>query len=91
MAEKVDSHSAQLVRLPPAAGLESLPQVYTLANAQDERAKTLLLLLEKGHATVAPLREPKLILHSHLPHVLDPLYYACTLLWVRVLMEYYSY
>ena len=73
MADKLNNPSTQLLlRLPPAAGLKSLPPVYTLANAQDERAKTLLLLLEKGHATVAPLREPKLILHSHLPHVFDP-------------------
>lgn len=73
MADKLNNPSTQLLlRLPPAAGLKSLPPVYTLANAQDERAKTLLLLLEKGHAAVAPLREPKLILHSHLPHVFDP-------------------
>ena len=44
--------------------------VYDLAQLKDERSQTLKNLLKKGHITVAPLREPNLILHSHLPHVI---------------------
>lgn len=61
----------QLVRLPVPAGLRSLDAAYT-HDVQDERADTLRRLLKKGHTSVAPLREPKLILHSHLPHVILP-------------------
>ncbi|GLA09626.1 hypothetical protein AnigIFM60653_011957 [Aspergillus niger] len=64
----------QLVRLPVPAGLRSLKPAYTL-DVQDERADTLRRLLEKGHRSVAPLREPKLILHSHLPHLLGSAYF----------------
>lgn len=43
--------------------------VYDLTKAGDERAQTLGKLLRQGHYAVAPLRNPQLILHSHLPHV----------------------
>ncbi|KAL3479615.1 hypothetical protein BJX99DRAFT_267980 [Aspergillus californicus] len=62
------------VRLPTPTSLTRLRPVDTL-DAQDERAKTLATLLQKGHAAVAPLREPKLILHSHLPHLLGSAYF----------------
>jgi hypothetical protein len=58
-----------LVRLPSSMPLPVLKPVFTLEGHDDERATTLRRLLEKGHVSVAPLREPKLILHSHLPHV----------------------
>lgn len=43
--------------------------VYDVTKLQDSRTQRLKQLLDKGHITVAPLREPELILHSHLPHV----------------------
>ncbi|KAL3441845.1 hypothetical protein BJX65DRAFT_321979 [Aspergillus insuetus] len=64
----------QLVRLPAPAGLRSLTPAYTL-DVHDERADALRRLLDKGHTSVAPLREPKLILHSHLPHLLGSAYF----------------
>lgn len=59
------------VRLPKPANLKELKPlpVFDVSTATDERTKTLGQLLQKGHVTVAPLREPELILHSHLPHV----------------------
>lgn len=54
--------------LPKPARLQDLIPVVTVQDSDDERTSTLRKLLEKGHITVAPLREPKLILHSHLPH-----------------------
>ena len=48
--------------------LEPAP-IYDVYKLSDERTQTLRKLLEKGHVTVAPLRNPQLILHSHLPHV----------------------
>jgi hypothetical protein len=59
---------SSLVRLPTPALLSTLKPVVTLGSHDDDRAKTLRRLLDKGHISVAPLREPKLILHSHLPH-----------------------
>jgi len=59
------------VRLPPPTKqieLEPAP-IYDVYKLSDERTQTLRRLLEKGHVTVAPLRNPQLILHSHLPHV----------------------
>lgn len=50
------------VNLPPA-------KVYDLSNLSDERSKTIHRLLKDGHLAKAPLRDPELILHSHLPHV----------------------
>lgn len=60
----------ETVELPPTAvtHLEAAP-VYDVYKLEDDRTKTLRKLLEKGHVTVAPLRNPQLILHSHLPHV----------------------
>ncbi|KAH1341065.1 hypothetical protein KXV68_000231 [Aspergillus fumigatus] len=40
----------------------------------DPRTQKLRSLLEQGHVTVAPLRDPELILHSHLPHLLGSAY-----------------
>jgi len=58
-----------LVQLPSPGLLPNLKPVVTLEGHDDERVTTLRHLLDKGHISVAPLREPKLILHSHLPHV----------------------
>lgn len=69
MATEVNGSTQRQVQLPTPANLSILKPVYTL-DVQDERANSLRSLLQKGHAAVAPLREPKLILHSHLPHVL---------------------
>ncbi|QKX62864.1 uncharacterized protein TRUGW13939_10029 [Talaromyces rugulosus] len=63
-----------LVRLPSPALLQALNPVDTLEGHEGERTETLRRLLEKGHFSVAPLREPKLILHSHLPHLLGSAY-----------------
>ncbi|GIJ90433.1 hypothetical protein Asppvi_009387 [Aspergillus pseudoviridinutans] len=63
-----------LVRLPSRTLPPVLKPVFTLEGHDDERATTLRRLLEKGHVSVAPLREPKLILHSHLPHLLGSAY-----------------
>ena len=58
------------MELPPPSQQQSLkPATIYDVSVLDERRKTLQALLKKGHLTVAPLREPKLILHSHLPHV----------------------
>ena len=67
---KADGSSQRQVQLPSPVNLSNLKPVYTL-DAQDERANTLRRVLREGHESVAPLREPKLILHSHLPHVLS--------------------
>ena len=59
------------VELPKPAGLAELPHapVYDITNWTDERAQTLKRLLDDGHAAVAPLRNPNLKFHTHLPHV----------------------
>ncbi len=64
------------VRLPPPSGLKVLRPVpiYDISKFPDERTQKLQSLLQRGHATVAPLRDPELILHSHLPHVCCPLF-----------------
>lgn len=64
----------QTVKLPPATLQVDLPPapIYDVHKLTDERTQTLRKLLQKGHVTVAPLREPQLILHSHLPHVSWP-------------------
>jgi len=63
--------SIATLRLPEPSGHTTLKPVptYDVAKLSDERTKTLNRLLKQGHVTVAPLRNPKLILHSHLPHV----------------------
>ena len=63
--------TAKTVRLPLSSQQKELvpSPIHDLTQLKDERSQTLKLLLEKGHITVAPLREPNLILHSHLPHV----------------------
>ncbi|KUL87741.1 hypothetical protein ZTR_05876 [Talaromyces verruculosus] len=58
--------------VPPPSGLKDLKPVpvYDVEKFPDERTQKLRSLLQRGHVTVAPLRDPKLILHSHLPHLL---------------------
>ncbi|CAG8034931.1 unnamed protein product [Penicillium olsonii] len=65
------SHSVAPARLPRASLLTNLPPSLThdIMSTTDERRTTLRRLLLEGHSSLAPLREPKLILHSHLPHV----------------------
>lgn len=43
--------------------------IYRLNQLDDERAKTLNTLLQQNHAAHAVLREPRLLLHNHVPHV----------------------
>lgn len=43
--------------------------IHDVKKSPNDRLVCLNQLLDKGHITVAPLREPELILHSHLPHV----------------------
>ncbi|KAJ5612512.1 hypothetical protein N7510_005706 [Penicillium lagena] len=74
MATELNGSPPRLVRLPRPTHLNSLKPVYIL-DIQDERANTLRRLLQQGHTAVAPLREPKLILHSHLPHLLGSAYF----------------
>ncbi|OJJ76230.1 hypothetical protein ASPBRDRAFT_72236 [Aspergillus brasiliensis CBS 101740] len=64
------------VRLPPNSGLTDLKPVpiYDVTKFPDTRTQKLRSLLEQGHVTVAPLRDPELILHSHLPHLLGSAY-----------------
>lgn len=59
------------VRLPAPSGQADLApaKVYDLAKLSDDRSRTLDRLLRDGHFAKAPLRDPELILHSHLPHV----------------------
>jgi hypothetical protein len=59
------------VRLPQSASLDKLPtqQMYDLSSPADDRENTLRDLLKADHSTIAPLRNPHLILHSHMPHV----------------------
>ena len=67
----MNGSSNAAVRLPCASGQTDLKPLrfYDMATLSDERTQTLRRLLKQGHDSVAPLREPKLILHSHLPHV----------------------
>ncbi|KAH1388772.1 hypothetical protein KXW98_009160 [Aspergillus fumigatus] len=67
---------AKSIRLPPASRLRDLPPVpvYDVTKFPDPRTQKLRSLLEQGHVTVAPLRDPELILHSHLPHLLGSAY-----------------
>lgn len=64
------TETVQLPQLSQQHQLNPAP-VYDVAQLSDERTRTLKQLLDKGHVTVAPLRDPQLILHSHLPHVGD--------------------
>lgn len=64
------THGESLGLPPPTGQAELKPApVYDVYKLSDERTHILRKLLEKGHVTVAPLRNPELILHSHLPHV----------------------
>lgn len=59
------------VQLPPPSQLRDLPPapIYDVTKFPDERSQKLRALLQAGHVKVAPLRDPELILHSHLLHV----------------------
>jgi hypothetical protein len=71
MAPTVMATRISSIRLPPASGSQYIKPapVYDVTKFPDERTQHLRALLQKGHVTVAPLKDPKLILHSHLPHV----------------------
>lgn len=75
MAPSSTVESGNSVRLPASSGLRVLQPVpiYDVTKLPDERSQQLQSLLQKGHVTVAPLRDPELILHSHLPHVCSTL------------------
>ena len=64
-------NGSHAVRLPPSASLATLPEqnLYDLSSPADSREETLRDLLKADHGTIAPLREPNLLLHSHMPHV----------------------
>ncbi|QMW44041.1 hypothetical protein G4B11_007411 [Aspergillus flavus] len=76
MATNAGTSGQNSVRLPPSSELRDLPPVpvYDVTKFPDARTQTLRALLEAGHVTVAPLRDPELILHSHLPHLLGSAY-----------------
>ncbi|KAJ5833271.1 hypothetical protein N7474_001582 [Penicillium riverlandense] len=69
-------NSTSAARLPPPSQQQDLKctPVFDATEITDDRRQALQQLLSKGHITVAPLREPKLILHSHLPHLLGSAY-----------------
>jgi len=71
MSTTASEITEEILRLPLSSQQKELvPSTFhDLTQLKDERSQTLKHLLEKGHITVAPLREPNLILHSHLPHV----------------------
>lgn len=71
MSSTVTATINSSVRLPRPTSNPDLGyvHVYDLTKAGDKRAQTLGQLLREGHSAVAPLRNPQLILHSHLPHV----------------------
>lgn len=60
--QTIDSNSKDAVLCDPVP-------VYDLMKLDDERAKTLHSLLVKSHHELAPLRDPYLLFHSHMPHV----------------------
>lgn len=59
------------VRLPVGSSLKTVPtlQRYDLTNPADERQETLRELLVTHHGAAAPLKEPRMLLHDHMPHV----------------------
>ncbi|KAJ6099670.1 hypothetical protein N7467_001205 [Penicillium canescens] len=72
----ISIHTKSTIRLPKASNIRTMSPVpvYDVINFSDARTEKLGELLAKGHDTVAPLRDPKLILHSHLPHFLGSAY-----------------
>ncbi|PYH50237.1 questin oxidase family protein [Aspergillus niger CBS 101883] len=80
MSSDVSNSLQKWVRLPPNSGLTDLKPVsiYDVTKFPDTRTQKLRSLLEQGHVTVAPLRDPELILHSHLPHI-------CSLPWISMI------
>ncbi|KAL4888644.1 hypothetical protein BDV59DRAFT_210987 [Aspergillus ambiguus] len=69
--------ASEAVRLPQSSSLQNLEPAFILdvTATLDERGCTVRKLLDNAHLAVAPLREPKLILHSHLPHLLGSAYF----------------
>ncbi|RDK42652.1 hypothetical protein M752DRAFT_265539 [Aspergillus phoenicis ATCC 13157] len=65
MSSDVSNSLQKWVRLPPNSGLTDLKPVsiYDVTKFPDTRTQNLRSLLEQGHVTVAPLRDPELILH----------------------------
>ncbi|GKZ85522.1 hypothetical protein AnigIFM56816_011490 [Aspergillus niger] len=65
MSSDVSNSLQKWVRLPPNPGLTDLKPVsiYDVTKFPDTRTQKLRSLLEQGHVTVAPLRDPELILH----------------------------
>ncbi|KAK4494415.1 hypothetical protein PRZ48_014713 [Zasmidium cellare] len=60
------------IRLPLSRPVKDLEPTnrYDLTAPSDERQETLRDLLLTHHGAAAPLREPHLILHDHMPHIL---------------------
>lgn len=59
-------------QMPPPAKLvtiEPLPCYNVAEPGDDRRVQILSKLLNSAHRSVAPLRDPDLVLHSHMPHV----------------------
>ncbi|EHY52808.1 hypothetical protein HRR83_007641 [Exophiala dermatitidis] len=54
--------------------LTPLP-TFSVVKLTDERTKTLGECLKKNHEIYAPLRDPKLWFHNHMPHILGSSYY----------------
>ncbi|CZR65089.1 uncharacterized protein PAC_14989 [Phialocephala subalpina] len=54
-------------------GLSTIP-FYDLGKLSDLPSKTLHRLLQESHASLALLRDPNLMFHSHMPHVLGSSY-----------------
>lgn len=48
--------------------LNPLP-TFSVVKLTDERTRTLDECLKKNHEVYAPLRDPKLWFHNHMPHV----------------------
>ena len=71
LSEMATTIGTYTICLPPGTSLDRLPQqqLYNLTSTTDKREVMLRDLLVADHGTIAPLREPNLILHSHMPHV----------------------
>ncbi|GLA25034.1 hypothetical protein AnigIFM63326_001643 [Aspergillus niger] len=71
MSSDVSNSLQKWVRLPPNSGLTDLKPVsiYDVTKFPDTRTQNLRSLLEQGHVTVAPLRDPELILHMGRPFI----------------------
>ncbi|KAH8896521.1 hypothetical protein GQ53DRAFT_639786 [Thozetella sp. PMI_491] len=76
MANTATSNANDSVRLPQPTLKTVLEPVrpYDTTKLHDERTQTFRKLIQEGHSAVAPLRNPQLILHSHLPHLVGSAY-----------------